>query len=122
MANFKPLRGNYVDDGALISMPVGSYSPNEYGLYDMSGNVSEWTANAYDQSAYFFTHDMNPNYQYNAKESDPPALKMKVIKGGSWKDIGYYLQNGTRLYEYKDSSKSYIGFRCVRSYLGGSGQ
>jgi formylglycine-generating enzyme required for sulfatase activity len=122
MANFKPMRGNYVDDGALITMPVGSYSPNEYGLYDMAGNVAEWTANAYDQSAYFFTHDMNPNYQYQAKPDDPPAMKMKVIKGGSWKDIGYYLQNGTRLYEYKDSSKSYIGFRCVRSYLGGSDQ
>jgi gliding motility-associated lipoprotein GldK len=120
LANFKPLRGNYVDDGALISNPVGSYAPNEYGLYDMSGNVAEWTANAYDESAYFFTHDMNPNYQYHSRPDDPPAMKRKVVRGGSWKDIGYYLQNSARTYEYKDSSTSFIGFRCVRSYLGGS--
>jgi gliding motility-associated lipoprotein GldK len=120
LANFKPMRGNYVDDGALISMPVGSYAPNEYGLYDMAGNVAEWTINAYDESAYFFTHDMNPNYQYHSKPDDPPAMKRKVVRGGSWKDIGFYLQNSARTYEYQDSSTSYLGFRCVRSYLGGS--
>jgi formylglycine-generating enzyme required for sulfatase activity len=119
LANFKPLRGNYVDDGGLISMAVGSYAPNEYGLYDMAGNVAEWTANAYDESAYFFTHDMNPNYQYRSKPNETPAMKRKVVRGGSWKDIGYYLQNGTRTYEYKDSTRAYIGFRNVRSYLGG---
>ncbi|MFP4018374.1 MAG: SUMF1/EgtB/PvdO family nonheme iron enzyme, partial [Bacteroidales bacterium] len=86
----------------------------------MDGNVAEWTANAYDESSYFFTHDMNPNYQYESKPDDPPGMKRKVIRGGSWKDIGYYLQNGTRTYEYQDSSTSYIGFRCVRSYLGGA--
>lgn len=118
LANFKPLRGNYVDDGGLISMPVGSYAPNEYGLYDMAGNVAEWTANAYDESAYFFTHDMNPNYQYRSKPNETPAMKRKVVRGGSWKDIGYYLQNGSRTYEYKDSTRAYIGFRNVRSYLG----
>jgi formylglycine-generating enzyme len=50
--------------------------------------------------------------------SDPPALKRKVIRGGSWKDIGFYMQVGTRTYEYQDTAKSYVGFRCVRSYLG----
>lgn len=118
LANFKPLRGNYVDDGGLIPIAVGSYEPNDYGLYDMAGNVSEWTANAFDESAYSFMHDMNPDYKYNAKPNDLPALKRKVIRGGSWKDISYFLQVGTRSYEYQDSAKSYIGFRCVRSYLG----
>jgi formylglycine-generating enzyme required for sulfatase activity len=118
LANFKPLRGNYADDGGVISISVGTYQPNEYGLYDMAGNVSEWTITAYDESAYIFSHDMNPDYRYNARPDDPPVLKRKVIRGGSWKDIGYYLQNGTRSYEYQDTAKSYIGFRCVRSYLG----
>ncbi|HSH50550.1 MAG TPA: SUMF1/EgtB/PvdO family nonheme iron enzyme [Bacteroidales bacterium] len=118
LANFKPLRGNYIDDGGLITVSVGSYAPNEYGLFDMSGNVSEWTSNAYDESAYSFQHDMNPDYQYEALPDDPPAMKRKIVRGGSWKDIGYYLQNGTRTYEYQDSAKSYVGFRCVRSYLG----
>jgi formylglycine-generating enzyme required for sulfatase activity len=44
--------------------------------------------------------------------------KRKVVRGGSWKDVAYYMQNGTRTYEYQDSAKSYIGFRCVRAYLG----
>ena len=118
LANFKPLRGNYVDDGGFYTLSVGTYEPNDYGLYDMAGNVSEWTSNAYDESAYSFYHDMNPNYHYEALPDDPPALKRKVIRGGSWKDIGFYLQTGARDYEYQDTAKSYIGFRCVRSYLG----
>jgi len=40
-------------------------------------------------------------------------MKRKVIRGGGWKDVGYYLQTGTRTYEYQDSTKSYIGFRRV---------
>ena len=118
LANFKPLRGNYIDDGGSVTLAVGTYQPNEYGLYDMAGNVAEWTANAYDESAYIFTHDLNPDYKYNALPDDPPVLKRKVIRGGSWKDIGYFMQNGARTYEYQDTAKSFIGFRCVRSYLG----
>jgi len=119
LANFKPLRGNYADDGGVTSVPVGTYQPNEYGLYDMSGNVAEWTLSAYDESSYVFSHDLNPDYRYNARPDDPPVMKRKVVRGGSWKDIAYYLQNATRSYEYQDTSKSYIGFRCVRPVLGG---
>lgn len=118
IANFKPLRGNYGDDGGVRTLPVASYAPNDYGLYDMAGNVSEWTCNAYDESAYTFTHDLNPDFRYTALKDDKPALKRKTIRGGSWKDVAFYLQCGTRTYEYQDTAKSYIGFRCVRSYLG----
>ncbi len=118
IANFKPMRGNYYDDGGVQTLMVASYDPNEWGLYDMAGNVAEWTSNAFDESAYSFTHDLNPDYQYNAHPDDPPAKKRKVIRGGSWKDVAYYMQNGTRTYEFQDSAKSYIGFRCVRTYLG----
>jgi formylglycine-generating enzyme required for sulfatase activity len=48
-------------------------------------------------------------------------MKRKVIRGGSWKDIAYYLQTGSRSYEYQDSAKSYIGYRCVMTYLGRGG-
>ncbi len=118
LANFKPLRGDYTEDGALRTHQVASYNPNDYGLYDMSGNVAEWTRNAFDESAYTFTHDMDPEYEYRALADDPPVLKRKVVRGGSWKDIGYYLKNGTRTSEYQDTAKSYIGFRCVRSFMG----
>jgi gliding motility-associated lipoprotein GldK len=118
LANFKPLRGNYIDDGGLTTLRADSYNPNEYGLYCMSGNVAEWTSNAYDESAYNFSHDNSPDYTYEAKNDDPIALKRKVIRGGSWKDVSYFLQAGTRTYEYQDTSKCYIGFRCVISYIG----
>ena len=118
LANFKPLRGNYIDDGNVYAGKVGSYEPNEYGLYDMAGNVAEWTRGAYHPSAYIFQHDLQPNYEYNATPQDPPIMKRKVIRGGSWKDIAYFLQTGTRDYEYQDSTKPYVGFRNVRSYIG----
>src|SRR6056297_1921205 len=118
VANFKPLRGNYVDDGALATERVATFAANEYGLYDMAGNVAEWTISAYDPSSYVFSATLNPDFKYNAKPNDPPAMKRKVIRGGSWKDVARYLQVSVRDYEYQDTAKSYIGFRCVRSYLG----
>lgn len=120
LGNFKPMRGNYVDDGGFHTVKAASYSPNDFGLYCMSGNVAEWTNNSYDESSYNFAHDLNMDYQYDAKDSDPVALKRKVIRGGSWKDVGFYLQTGTRTYEFQDTAKSYVGFRCVMSYLGRS--
>ena len=75
LANFKPLRGNYIDDGGFYTVKSTAYWPNEYGLYCMAGNVAEWTSNAFDESAYNFQHDLNPDYTYEAKDTDPPALK-----------------------------------------------
>jgi sulfatase modifying factor 1 len=118
LGNFKPMRGNYIDDGGFHTVKINSYNPNDFGLYCMAGNVAEWTSNAFDESAYNFAHDLNQDYTYDAKENDPPVLKRKVIRGGSWKDVGYYLQTSTRTYEYQDTAKSYIGFRCVMTYLG----
>jgi sulfatase modifying factor 1 len=118
LANFKPMRGDYVEDGAAYTAPVNAYTPNDYGLYNMAGNVAEWTNTAFDETVYDFAFDLAPDYVYHAKVDDPPALHRKVIRGGSWKDIGYYLQTGTRSYEYSDTAKAYIGFRSVMSYLG----
>ncbi len=119
LANFKPMRGNYTDDGYMITAFVGAYPPNDYGLYDMAGNVSEWTSSAFSESTLSFVHDMNPDYQYNVKTSDPDVKRRKVIKGGSWKDIGAFIQCGANTYEYQQESKSYIGFRCIRSFIEG---
>ncbi|HEY0897059.1 MAG TPA: SUMF1/EgtB/PvdO family nonheme iron enzyme, partial [Sphingobacteriaceae bacterium] len=118
MANFKPGRGNYIDDGGTFTVNVKSYFPNDFGLYNMAGNVAEWTSSAYDESASTFTHDLNPSFSYEAGAGDPEVLKRKVVRGGSWKDIGYFLQNSTKTFEYQDTSKSYIGFRCVTPYPG----
>ena len=120
LANFKPLRGNYADDGGVRTVRVATYEANDYALYDMVGNVAEWTISAYDESAYRFTHDLNPNYEYNARPDEPAVMKRKVIRGGSWKDIEYYLRVDTRTFEYQDTAASFIGFRCLRDYLGNS--
>ena len=118
MANFKPYRGSYHNDTGVSTLPVGQFQPNDFGLYDMAGNVAEWTASAYSTSSNMSIHDLNPEFPYMARKEDPNTLKRKVVKGGSWKDISYYLQCGVRTYEYQYEGRSYIGFRCVRSYMG----
>lgn len=117
LANFKPNRGNYKDDGGFYTLKVDSYFPNDYGLYNMSGNVSEWTSSAFYENSVAFVHDQNPDIKYDHTKLDNETMKRKVIRGGSWKDVAYYIQNGSRLFEYADSTKSYIGFRCVTSTL-----
>jgi gliding motility-associated lipoprotein GldK len=111
LANFKPNRGDYASDNALYTVEAKSYDPNGYNLYNMSGNVAEWTATAYDPSAYEFISNISPNIlDYKNKR--------KVVRGGSWKDVAYMLQVSTRDYEYADSARSYIGFRTVQNYMG----
>ena len=118
LANFKPYRGSYHDDTGTATMAVGQFKPNDFGLFDMAGNVAEWTASSYSGISNTYVHDMNPEFPYVARQDDPDILKRKVVKGGSWKDISYYLQCGVRTYEYQYESRSYIGFRCVRSVIG----
>ena len=118
LANYEPLRGAYDDDGGVRTLIVGHYAPNDYGLYDMAGNVAEWCADAYDENTYIVSNALSPYYNYNAQESDPLAMKRKVVRGGSWKDQKYFIQVQTRSSEYQDTSKCYIGFRCIQSYLG----
>ena len=113
LANFKPGRGNYYDDGFAYTAQVSSYFANDYGLYDMSGNVSEWTEDAFNPASVPLVWDLNPTY---FDENEP----RKVIRGGSWKDIAFYLETGTRTFEYKDSTRAYIGFRCAMTHLGRS--
>lgn len=117
LANFKPSPGGFDDDTGKVTMKVGSFAPNNYGLYDMAGNVAEWTASAYG-SNFNINVELNPNMQYNAKNDDPMILKRKVVKGGSWKDVAYFLQSGVKTYQYQNESRPYIGFRCVKTYLG----
>ena len=61
LANFKPNRGDYAADDALYTVEAKSFWPNDYGLYNMAGNVSEWTRSSYDKGAYEFDSGLNPN-------------------------------------------------------------
>ena len=119
MANFKPGRGDYFGGDTrydrITPTKVKSYTENGFGLFDMAGNVAEWTSSRYDEAVDNILGDFNPDYQYDAKEEDPVIMQRKSIRGGSWKDIAYNCQVSTRNYEYQFNAKSYIGFRCVLS-------
>lgn len=117
-ANFKPMEGDYIRDGHLITSPVGTFNANDFGLYDMAGNVSEWTSTAYTESINKLTADMNPEYRYDAAKEDPYKMKRKIVRGGSWKDIAHNVRSDIRMWEYQNEQRSYIGFRCVRSQIG----
>lgn len=117
-ANFKPDRGNYTKDGNLITSRTGIYGANPNGLYDMAGNVAEWTNTVYTQSGVTAMSDMNPELRYNAALEDPYKLKRKSVRGGSWKDPESFIRSAWRTWEYQNQPRSYVGFRCVRSFSG----
>lgn len=113
MANFKNGKGNYTDDGALYPARVDSYLPNDFGLFNIAGNVAEWTATSYVNGYQAYDNDFNPNIYINATDQDSQDKKRKTVRGGSWKDPAVGIQVSARSYEYMDSARSYIGFRCV---------
>jgi formylglycine-generating enzyme len=115
MANFKPQRGDYSLDTALYTVEAKSYAANDYNLYNMAGNVSEWTASSFDPGSYEYVSTLNP---FVGDKNNPK----KVIRGGSWKDVKYFLQVNTRDFEYHDIARSYIGFRTVQDFMGESGK
>ncbi len=213
LANFKRGAGDNMgiagklNDNADITAPVHAYWPNDYGLYNMAGNVSEWVMDVYrplsneDRSDFrafrgnvfktvvkdqddliaekdslgrlqyrdvtedenvdrrnyrrsdninFLDGDVesniNPNwtdppeaeeksfklhtkYQFEEDEPESNAMydytitsmindKARVYKGGSWKDMAYYMNPGTRRYLDEKQATDYIGFRCVMDRLG----
>ncbi|MBR4710320.1 MAG: SUMF1/EgtB/PvdO family nonheme iron enzyme [Bacteroidaceae bacterium] len=116
-ANFKPDQGNYTKDGSLITSKCGIFSANSNGLYDMAGNVAEWTSTTYTEAGVEAMSDMNPNLKYNAAREDPYRLKKKSVRGGSWKDPESMIRSAWRSYEYQNQPRCYIGFRCVRTMV-----
>lgn len=121
LANFKPGRGNYDDDGFPYTAPVNSFLPNNFNLYNMAGNVAEWCRDDYSPIYNPLVWDLNPIFLYDESESENPHYGKKVVRGGAWNDIAHYLETGTRTYEYKEVTSASIGFRCAMDYLGHTG-
>jgi sulfatase modifying factor 1 len=90
LANFKPGRGNYSDDGGTYTVKVRSYFPNDFGLYNMAGNVAEWTSSAFDPSASTFVNDVAPTFNYEAKANDPEVMKRKVVEAAHGKILATF--------------------------------
>jgi gliding motility-associated lipoprotein GldJ len=129
MANYKRGRGDYAgiagrsNDGAIITQEIYSFSPNDFGLYNMAGNVNEWVYDLYRPNSYRDMNDLNPirrsDYLDEAKNYDTKNFnslidnQQRVYKGGSWSDVAYWLSPGTRRYLDQDSATATIGFRCA---------
>jgi len=90
----------YRDDGFFLTAPVGSYPPGAYGLYDMKGNVSEWTSTPREEVM-------------NAEIKADKTGSFYVVKGGGWNSTPYYLQPAACQFFRPDETHSYIGFRYM---------
>jgi formylglycine-generating enzyme len=85
-----------------FSAPVASLPPNNFGLYDMAGNVWEWTS-----SEFRATHDSDPVHE---------RYDLKTVKGGSWDNIIPHVRVSERFALSRSGRHNlYVGFRCVRS-------
>lgn len=156
LANFKRGRGDYagiaghLNDGSLITSYIYEYPPNDYGLFNMAGNVSEWVMDVYRPLSHQDFDDLNPirrddfidknnSYRsaYKKTSKDTTAImpdgtkkidvytknpqgfislisdRSRVYKGGSWKDVAYWMSPGTRRFLDEDSATATIGFRCA---------
>lgn len=138
LANFKRGRGDYAgiagrqNDENIITAEVYDFPPNDFGLYNMAGNVNEWVYDLYRPNSYQDFNDLNPirrnDFQDGAELYDAENYKsvidnnLRVYKGGSWNDIAYWLAPGTRRYLDQDSSTATIGFRCAMIAVGTQGK
>ncbi len=136
LANFKRGRGDYagiagkLNDGAMITDYIYEYPPNDFGLYNMAGNVNEWVIDVYRPLSFQDFNDLNPirrdgtidpEERYDSKKhpsftGDYNSMitnELRVYKGGSWADVAYWLSPGTRRYLEQDSATASIGFRCA---------
>jgi Uncharacterized conserved protein len=87
------------------TMPVGSFDPNAWGLYDMHGNVYEWCLDWYDEDYYSISSPRNPQ--------GPSFAIERVLRGGSWDDWAGNCRSAKRFNSAPTNSNKKIGFRVV---------
>lgn len=109
-------------DGFELLAPVKQYAPNEFGLYDMAGNVWEWCADLYHHEYYktFNSEKVADNPQGPDTSYDPmePNVQKRVIRGGSFLCNDSYCSGyraAARMKSTEDTGMSHLGFRCVVS-------
>ncbi len=112
-ANFKQEEGDYTGDGSPFTVPVMSYVPNDFGVYNMVGNVAEWCLDAYSPSTFAFVSDINPVLSYDADSTDADPMRRKVVRGGSFLSNAKALSPFSREFYTQETEHCFIGFRCV---------
>lgn len=105
-----PWKDHYGDDGYATTAPVGTYPPNGYGLYDMSGNVWEWVADWYDEQLYGTAEAGQKNPMQRGQGSG-----LRVVRGGVWHRDADSLRVAARFKFEPNFWKSNIGLRCARN-------
>ncbi len=150
LANFKRGRGDYAgiagnvnNDASVIPEAVGGREPNDFNLFNMAGNVSEWVFDTYRPLSFGDFDDLNPvrkdgtsdpeiDYGWETLDTEDSISanqnigeyrslvndRARVYKGGSWKDVAYWMAPGTRRYLDLDRSTNTIGFRCAMISIG----
>ncbi len=96
-----------IDDGYAGTAPPGKFPANPYGLYDMAGNLAEWTNDWMDE-----------NYYRHSPKDNPPGshpTDAKVVRGGSWESTAGFLRSSNRAAYWAKMRNNAIGFRCVSS-------
>ena len=111
----KTVNGLFCDHGQ--THPVGAKPPNAFGLYDMAGNVWQWTEDCYDNSYAGIPADGRAN---EAPSSDPKAKDgqgncLRVDRGGSWMFPAWLLRPATRERNPADFRADIMGFRVART-------
>ena len=106
LANYNPGRGGYAADGYAFTAPVAAFPSTPWGIYNIAGNVAEWTLDNYTPS-YSSIGDFNPRF-----ESEDETRH--IVRGGSWDSDAFYIGVGVRTSQEADDASIYTGFRCVR--------
>jgi len=94
------------DDGAITTAPVGSYEANPFGLFDMTGNAAEWTADRADGLDYRSSPERNP--------TGPSSGKDRRFRGGGWSDASYRIRPTVRDGDRPMERSTKLGFRCAQ--------
>ena len=93
------------EDGYVETAPVGSFKPNSFGLFDMLGNVFQWTEDCYGDYA---------NAPSDGRAADAPNCKNRIVRGGSWTAKPWFTRSGSRDYYAPVNRNDVVGFRLAK--------